>query len=67
MPKSKCPTKWKKDWGSKAAAEIVAKRLRAQGARRQAPYQCPEGHWHVGNGSVKNYAANLKRRARKRR
>lgn len=65
MPKSKCPTKWKLVHPNKAEAEAEAKRLRSKGARRQGAYQCPEGHWHVGNGSVKRHAAALKRRGRR--
>lgn len=64
MAKSKCSTKWKAVHPNKAAAEAEAKRLRALGARRQQAYQCLEGHWHVGNPSVKRHAAALKRRRR---
>lgn len=54
MPKSKCPTKWKRVYDTKAEAEQHAAALRRKntGARGQAAYQCPEGHWHVGNGKV---------------
>lgn len=67
MPKSKCPTKWKKDWGTQQAAATVAKRLRAQGARNQAAYQCPEGHWHVGSNTVKRHAQAMKGKSRRKR
>lgn len=65
MPKSKCPTKWKLVHPNKEAATAEAKRLRARGARGQEAYQCPEGHWHVGNPRVKRHAAALKRRGRR--
>lgn len=65
MPKSKCPTKWKRDWETRAKAQEVAKRLRSQGARGQEAYQCPEGHWHVGNGGVKRHAAAMRRKRRR--
>lgn len=64
MPKSKCPTKWKRVYADKAEAAEVAARLRRNnsGARAQEAYQCAEGHWHVGNGKVRRHAQAVKRR-----
>lgn len=68
MPRSKCPTKWKKVYPGPAEAKADAARLRTMpGGRRQGAYQCPEGHWHVGSASVKNHAANLRRKGKRGR
>jgi len=62
MPRSKCPTKWKVAHATKAEAQQHARELRAKGARGQEAYQCPEGHWHVGNGFVKRRHPGKKKR-----
>lgn len=66
MPKSKCPTKWKIAWATKAEAEKHAADLRRKnsGARSQAAYQCPEGHWHVGNARVYRHQHGKRRKRR---
>lgn len=62
MPRSKCPTKWKIAHPDKASAERHAAELRRKGARGQEAYQCPEGHWHVGNGRVKRHHPRPRKR-----
>lgn len=63
MAKSKCATKWKRAHATKADAEAQLNSMRANGrGHGQHVYQCPEGHWHVGNGHVFNHSSRLKAR-----
>lgn len=54
MAKSKCRVKWKRAFPSRAVAKAELEKMRKNprlevGLRHLAPYQCPAGHWHLGD------------------